>query len=143
MDGLSSNILIITSTTIFIPTCIAILLKRWCDVAILVLLTISCTWYHNSYSLLSFYFDQLSILILLTHAFLLAITDNVLIFFYTFGIGYVSIVYFYGKRIEYFCFDKDLCVGNIYHASLHVYVILFYFIVFWLSPESIGIFQIF
>lgn len=139
---MEESILMNTSKLILIPTVIALLLARWGDVLILSLQAICAMWYHSSHTNISFYADQLSIYLLITHTFLLAITNNITPFLFILAFGYMFVVYIYGKINTCFCFNPNKNIGDMWHGSMHVLGVIVYScsMLFILSYEANGIF---
>jgi hypothetical protein len=138
------EMLVYTSKLIFITTIVALCMRRWVDVFITLFQAISALWYHSSHTRLSFYADQISIWLLVTHTFLLAITNTITPCLYTIGFGYMLIVYSYGQKYKCFCFDPDITIADKYHASIHIIGIIIYSssMIFFLSDEANGIYSI-
>jgi len=139
---MEESILVNTSKLILIPTVIALLLARWGDVLILSLQSICAIWYHSSHTNISFYADQLSMYLLITHTFLLAITNNITSFLFILAFGYMFVVYIYGKINTCFCFNPNKNIGDIWHGSMHLLGVIVYScsMLFVLSHEANGIF---
>jgi len=136
------QILVFTSSLICIPTLVALSLHRWGDVYITSLQALCSLWFHSSHTPISLYADQISMCILITHTFLLAVTHWLTPFFFLLGFGYIFLVYVYGKRINAFCFDPDTRIADAYHASIHILGIAIYSgSMLILSNDAYGIFD--
>lgn len=120
------QILVFTSSLICIPTLVALRFNRWGDVYITSLQAVCSLWFHSSHTRIALYADQISMWILITHTFLLAVRHWATPFLFVLGFGYILLVYVYGKRINAFCFDPDTRIADAYHASIHILGILIY-----------------
>ena len=138
------DLLVFTSKLIFIPTVIALLMRRWVDVVVSSVQAISAIWFHSSHTRLSFYADQVGILLLAFHTLLLAITNNISICLFILAYGYMILVYSYGHYYKCFCFDSNVKVADKYHASIHIAGILIYSVsmLFIISHEANGIYSL-
>ena len=136
-------ILVLSSMSLFIASCIAFLLKRWGDVIVISFLAICATWYHSTHTHIAFYADQLSILLLTVHTILLALSTYATHLMFVIAFGYMITLYYYGKQHKCYCFHPDIVVADRFHASMHILGLIIYSLsmVFILPYEENGIFR--
>ena len=127
-----------SSSLIFIPALIAIAHGYWIDFLIISILTVASTIHHTYYTNVTWIIDQLALYLLIFHTFNIAINNYIImnsyigIVLFILGVGYMAIIYVYGKYNNCFAFHPKIRVADLYHASMHIFGIFIYSISFYI-----------